>query len=58
MSQKYELMDMPNSIKIAVPIEDDDRVDGKLLLLLRNKAWSIAGSWEPPAEANQQTRKF
>ena len=26
MAQKYELMNMPNSIKIAVPIEDDERV--------------------------------
>lgn len=58
MRQKYELMDMPNSIKIAVPLEEDERINARLLLMLRNKAWSIAGSWEPPAEANQQTRKF
>ena len=58
MSQKYELMDMPNSIKIAVPIEEDERIDGKLLLMLRNTAWRFAGNWEAPAEAADPTRKF
>ena len=58
MRQKYELMNMPNSIKIAVPIEEDERINAWLLLLLRNKAWSIAGNWEDPAEAADPTQKF
>ena len=58
MAQKYELMDMPNSIKIAVPIEDDERVDSHLLVILRDTAWSIAGNWEPAPAPADPTETF
>tara|TARA_R100000742_G_C4205212_1_gene33164 strand:- start:165 stop:341 length:177 start_codon:yes stop_codon:yes gene_type:complete len=58
MRQKYELMNMPNSIKIAVPLEEDERINAKLLLMLRNNAWRIAGNWEEQANAADPTQKF
>ena len=58
MAQKYELMNMPNSIKMAVPFEDDERVNCNLLLILRDTAWSIAGNWEPAPESADPTESF
>ena len=37
----FIMMDMPRSIKIALPIGDDNLIDSQILLLMRDQAWSI-----------------
>lgn len=42
---KYVMMDMPNRIKVAVPIDEDETVEELLLLILRDQAWSIINTF-------------
>jgi hypothetical protein len=37
----FIMMDMPRSIKIALPIGDDNLIDSQILLLMRDQAWAI-----------------
>ncbi|QDP63908.1 MAG: hypothetical protein Unbinned3992contig1000_22 [Prokaryotic dsDNA virus sp.] len=41
----FERMKMPAGIHIAVPIENDGRVDGRLLLIMRDSAWYLFRHW-------------
>ena len=41
MKTDFFIMHMPESIAIAVLIGDDDLVDSKTLLVMRNEAWRI-----------------
>jgi hypothetical protein len=35
------MMDMPSGIKVAVPIDEDELIDSRLLLILRDQAWRL-----------------
>ena len=41
MKTDFFIMHMPESIDIAVLVGDDDLVDSKTLLVMRNEAWRI-----------------
>ncbi len=41
MRTNFIIMDMPESLKIALLVDNDGLIDHKTLLVLRNQAWRI-----------------
>ncbi len=37
----FIMMDMPSKIKVAIPIDEDETIEERLLLILRDRAWSL-----------------
>jgi|TARA_X000001382_G_C3097579_1_gene155609 hypothetical protein len=38
---KFVMMDMPNKIKVAIPVDEDELVEERLLIFLRDQAWYL-----------------
>ena len=38
---KYIMLDMPGKIKVAIPIDEDELIEERLLLILRDQAWAL-----------------
>ena len=41
MGKSLTVLEMPHSIKIALPVDSEGLVDREALILLRNQAWNI-----------------
>jgi hypothetical protein len=44
MKTKFIMMEMPSNIKVAVPIDAEEMIDSRLLIILRDQAWQIFNS--------------
>ena len=38
---KYVMMDMPGKIKVAIPVDEDELIEERQLLILRDQAWAL-----------------
>ena len=38
---KFVMMDMPNEIKVAIPVDEDEEDEERLLIILRDQAWHL-----------------
>ena len=38
---KYVMMEMPGKMKVALTVDEDEMIEERLLLILRDQAWAL-----------------
>ena len=44
---KYVMMEMPGKMKVALPVDEDEMIEERLLLILRDQAWTLYQQYFP-----------